>query len=112
MAVFGGMSVDLVGRMHAPVSLGGLLATARVIGNWAPRWLARAPVEAVFSPPRTRAGGVTATALALAAGSLGGGDMIQLTRLPDRGEDLAARCEPFMRQFTGAANATGIEFDI
>lgn len=75
------------------------------------------PVEAVFSPPRTCVGVVTATALALAAGSLGGGRfvdaeismlprpesnparMVELTRLPDRGDDFVERCERFMRQF-------------
>ena len=77
----------------------------------------REPVEAVFSPTRTCVGIVTAVALALAAGSLGDGEfvdtevsllrepesdparMIELTRLPDRGDDFAARCERFMRQF-------------
>ncbi|MEE1758746.1 hypothetical protein [Streptomyces sp. SP18BB07] len=77
----------------------------------------REPVHAVFSPTRTCVGVVTATALALAAGSLGGGEfgaeismlesaesdparMIELTRLRDRGDDFPARCERFMRQFT------------
>ncbi|MDX3639935.1 hypothetical protein [Streptomyces sp. MB09-02B] len=78
----------------------------------------REPVDAVFTPTRTCVGVVTATALALAAGSLGGGEfvdaeirmlespepdparMIESTRLPDRGDDLAARCERYMRQFT------------
>ncbi|QFQ94925.1 hypothetical protein F9278_00460 [Streptomyces phaeolivaceus] len=78
----------------------------------------REPVHAVFSPTRTCVGVVTATALALAAGSLGGGEfadaeipmlepsepdparMIERTRLPDRGDDRTARCERFMRQFT------------
>lgn len=77
----------------------------------------REPVEAVFSPTRTCVGVVTAAALALAAASLGDGEfvdtevpllqqperdpvrMIELTRLPDRGDDFAARCERFMRQF-------------
>ncbi|WP_328835092.1 hypothetical protein [Streptomyces europaeiscabiei] len=77
----------------------------------------REPVEAVFSPARTCVGVVTAAALALAAGSLGDGEfidaevsllqvpesnparMIELTRLPDLGDDFAARCERFMRQF-------------
>ena len=77
----------------------------------------REPVHAVFSPTRTCVGVVTATALALAAGSLGGGEfvdaeirmlasaesdparMIDLTRLPDREDDLPARCERYMRQF-------------
>lgn len=75
------------------------------------------PVEAVFSPARTCVGVVTATALALTAGSLGKGEfvdaeismlpspepdpsrMIELTRLSDRGDDLVPRCERFMRQF-------------
>ncbi|MGW1673184.1 hypothetical protein [Streptomyces sp. NPDC002324] len=75
------------------------------------------PVEAVFSPERTCVGVVTATALALTAGSLGGGRfvdaeismlprpesnparMVELTRLPDRGDDFVERCERFMRQF-------------
>jgi hypothetical protein len=77
----------------------------------------REPVEAVFSPTRTCVGVVTAAALALAAGSLGGGKfidaeismaqppesdparMIELTRLRDRGDDLDARCERYMRRF-------------
>lgn len=77
----------------------------------------REPVEAVFSPSRTCAGVVTATALALAVADLGGGEfvdaeirmlpsrephpgrMIERTRLPDRGDGFAARCERFMRQF-------------
>ncbi|MDX3612537.1 hypothetical protein OG920_45270 [Streptomyces europaeiscabiei] len=77
----------------------------------------RGPVEAVFSPTRTCVGVVTAAALALAVGSLGDGEfidaevsllqapesnparMIELTRLPDRGDDFGARCERFMRQF-------------
>lgn len=77
----------------------------------------REPVEAVFSPPRTCVGVVTAAALALAAGSLGDGEfvdaeirmlespesdparMIELTRLAGRGDDFAARCELFLRQF-------------
>ncbi|MFF6783346.1 hypothetical protein [Streptomyces sp. NPDC012510] len=102
----------------------GLRDTVRLM-VWDPRELAdddalpdrREPVEAVFSPSRTCVGVVTATALALAAGSLGDGEfidaeismlrqpepdptrMIELTRLPDRGDDFAARCERFMRQF-------------
>ncbi|MFF5361923.1 hypothetical protein ACFY4I_21395 [Streptomyces scabiei] len=77
----------------------------------------REPVEAVFSPSRTCVGVVTASALALAVADLGGGEfvdaeirmlpsrephprrMIERTRLPDRGDDFAARCERFVRQF-------------
>ncbi|MDX3558182.1 hypothetical protein ACSCB1_02930 [Streptomyces europaeiscabiei] len=86
------------------------------LGHEAP-YEKREPVEAVFSPTRTCVGVVTAAALALAVGSLGDGEfidaevsllqapepdparMIELTRLPDRGDDFAARCERFMRQF-------------
>ncbi|MFM9588115.1 hypothetical protein ACKI1J_01255 [Streptomyces scabiei] len=75
------------------------------------------PVEAIFSPSRTCVGVVTATALALAAADLGGGEfvdaeirmlpsrephpgrMIERTQLRDRGDDFAARCERFVRQF-------------
>ncbi|MEU5200561.1 hypothetical protein AB0G86_42055 [Streptomyces scabiei] len=77
----------------------------------------REPVEAVFSPSRTCVAVVTATALAPAVADLGGGEfvdaeirmlpsrephpgrMIERTRLPDRGDDFAARCARFMRQF-------------
>lgn len=79
---------------------------------------ARNAVEACFSPHRTCAGVVMATALALAAAELGGGDfvdieimmlrppvsrpdhVIELTRLPpDSGLDFAKCCEHYMRQF-------------
>lgn len=73
-------------------------------------------IEAIFTPTRTCVGVVSATALALAAASCGGGEffdeitmlqppepdvrrVIERTRLADRGTTFADRCERYMRQF-------------
>lgn len=78
-------------------------------------------VDACFSPQRTCTGVVVATALALAAAELGGGEfvdinimmleppvsepdqVIELTRLPDTGSDFGDRCERYLRQFANLA---------
>ncbi|MEV6237794.1 hypothetical protein [Lentzea sp. NPDC051838] len=74
-------------------------------------------VEPSFRPRRTCVGVVTATALALTTARLGGGEFVDInifmleppqddpenvverTRLPDRGTDFGPRCERYMRQF-------------
>ncbi|MFD9702746.1 hypothetical protein [Lentzea sp. NPDC059081] len=73
-------------------------------------------VDAAFTPVRTCSGVVVATALALAAATRGGGEfvdvnimmtpsvsdpeqVVELTRLRDRGEDFVGRCERYLRQF-------------
>ncbi|MGW6930404.1 hypothetical protein ACWGE0_10080 [Lentzea sp. NPDC054927] len=75
-------------------------------------------VDATFTPARTCAGVVLATALALAAAERGDGEFIDIniwmllppedeperaierSKLPDRGQDFGQRCARYMRQFT------------
>ncbi|KJK42986.1 hypothetical protein UK23_35015 [Lentzea aerocolonigenes] len=84
-------------------------------------------VDPSFRPDRTCAGVVIATALALTCAVRGGGEfvdinifmleppesdperVIELTRLPDTGQDFIRRCERYMRQF---ANQNGWPPDV